>query len=99
MIELCVVIRALRDQLERAVATGAGQAIQSDLGLIELEVSLALEKTREGGGKVRFWVVELGGDGKRAHTDTQRIKLTLQPRMAVTGLPPTVSGESVPGER
>nr|WP_153468109.1 trypco2 family protein [Streptomyces kaniharaensis] len=48
---------------------------------------------------MRFWVVELGSEGKRAQTDTQRIRLTLHPRMAATGLPPTVSGQSRRGER
>lgn len=99
MIELADVIRDLRSQLEQAVAAGAGHELRFELGEIELEVSLALEKTCEGGVKVRFWVVELGGDGKHGQTNTQRIKLTLQPRMTDTGLPPTVSGQSLPGER
>ncbi|MFJ9777769.1 trypco2 family protein [Kitasatospora sp. NPDC101157] len=99
MIELSDVIRDLRAQLEQAVAEGAGRAIQFELGEVELEVSLALERSAEGGARVRFWVVELGGDGKRGHTDTQRVRLTLHPRMADTGLPPTVSGQSRRGER
>ncbi|MFB7475223.1 trypco2 family protein [Kitasatospora sp. NPDC056184] len=99
MIELSDVIRDLRGQLETAVADAAGQAIAFELGDIELEVSMAVERSGQAGAKVRFWVVELGGDAARGRTDTQHIKLTLRPRVAATGRRPEVSGEALPQER
>ncbi len=99
MIELSDVIRELRGQLEKAAADGAGAAIQFEVGEVELEVSVALEKERQGSGAVRFWVLELGGSGKEGHVDTQRVKITLQPRVTASGRSPRISGLSQPGER
>ena len=99
VIELSDVIRDLRSQLEKAVAAGDGAALRFDLGDIELELSVAVEKRQEGRAGVRFWVMELGGTADLQHTDTQRIKITLRPRMAATGLSPSVSGPTCPNER
>lgn len=80
-----------------------------ELGPVELEVSIAVEKSAGGGAKARFWVVELGADGKIASTSTQRIKLTLNPRLTeeaaaaetarLSERTPFVHGKEVPGER
>jgi hypothetical protein len=51
------------------------------------------------GAKVRFWVVEIGGDGELARSSLQRIKLTLQPRFAGSKAPPEISGAERPEER
>lgn len=98
MIELSEVIRELRTQLAAAVEAGAGHPIAFELGDIELEVSLALQKTLDGTGKLRFWVLEFGVDGSRQSTDTQRVKLTLRPRSRTTGRSPIISGSPAPGE-
>ncbi len=57
---------------------------------------------------MKFWVVELGADGKISSTSTQRIKLTLNPRLteAAAAADPTrlaqgsafVHGAEVEGE-
>ncbi|WP_405192522.1 trypco2 family protein [Streptomyces anthocyanicus] len=99
MIELSDVIRDLRTQLGQAIEAGADQELELELGDIELELSVALEKSGGGTAKVKFWVVELGGNGKKGRTDTQLLKLTLQPRLKSTGRRPHVSGAAVPGER
>lgn len=97
MIELASVIRDLREELERAVVAGADQALRFELGSIELEVSLAVERSDEVGGRVRFWVVEAGGEHKRDTGDTQRITLSLTPRLAAGGSV-HVGGAAVAGE-
>ncbi|MER5351935.1 trypco2 family protein [Kitasatospora sp. NPDC002551] len=99
MIELSDVIHDLRGQLEKAMADAVGRTIAFELGDIELEVAVAVERSGQAGAKVRFWVVEMGGDASRTRTDTQHIKLTLHPRVAATGRPPEVSGRSLPRER
>jgi hypothetical protein len=100
MIELAAVIRDLRDELERAVVSGGGDVLRFELGPVELEVTVAVERSGQSGGKVRFWVVELGGQGTRDATDTQRIKLVLTPRL-VGGEDRRVyvHGSAEPGER
>lgn len=99
MIELASVIRDLRDELERAIVAGTGEALHFELGPIELEVSVAVDRSGAAGAKVRFWVVELGADAALDATSTQRVKLVLQPRLAVSGSAPFVSGAAEPGER
>ena len=81
MIELSDVIASLRSELDTARLEGAGKDLRFELGPVDLEVSVAVEKTVGGGAKVKFWVVELGADGKIGATSTQRIKLTLNPRL------------------
>ena len=57
-----------------------GEAVQFALGPIELELQVQL--SREGGpsGKVNVYVFEIGGSGKVASAETQKVKLTLMPK-------------------
>jgi hypothetical protein len=98
MIELGEVIGELRRELQRAMDAGEGQPLRFELGPVELEATIAVEKGGGGGAKVRFWVIELGGEGKASQSSTQRIKLALQPRLT-SGQTPMVAGDEVPGER
>ena len=82
MIELGEVIGELRRELQEAMNAGEGQPLRFELGPVELEATVAVEKGGGGGAKVRFWVIELGGDAKVTQSSTQRIKLALQPRLA-----------------
>jgi Trypsin-co-occurring domain 2 len=99
MIELGEVIAELRRELQQAMNAGQGQPLRFELGPVELEATVAVEKGGGGGAKVRFWVVELGGDANAAQSSSQRIKLALQPRLAGSGEAPWVSGDEAPGER
>ena len=98
MIELSEVITELRRELQQAMAAGEGQRLRFELGPVELEATVAVEKGGGGGIKVRFWVLELGGDAKATQSSTQRIKLALQPRLA-SGGKAWVEGDEAPGER
>jgi len=93
------VIRDLRGELEEAIVTAEGEALRFELGPIELEVSVAIEAGAHTGGKTRFWVVELNADGGVDRTATQRIKLTLAPRLGPDGVSPLVSGAAERLER
>ena len=99
VIELSTVIRDLRADLAAAVAAADGAALQFELEMIELEVSVAVERSATAGAKVRFWVVEASGDGKLGSTGTQRIKLSLTPKLNPGGQTPLVSGLAEPDER
>src|ERR1019366_5820148 len=108
MIELADVISELRAELDRARLAAEGSALRFGLGPVELEVTVALDREGTTGGKVRFWVAEVGAEGKIASTSTQRIKLTLNPSLGVPGENGTlavlqesvyVHGDTVPGER
>jgi hypothetical protein len=91
-IELASVIRDLREELEQAVVAAEDATLRFELGTIELEVSVALERTGHAGAKVRFWVVESGADATAGATSTQRITLALQPTLTRSGNRPFVSG-------
>lgn len=102
MVELSEMIRELRAQLTAAAAAGADEALKFDVGPIELEVTVAVTKEGGANGKVRFWVVEAGGNGKYSTSETQRISLTLQPTTTGPGGTATtarISGAEVDGER
>ncbi|RKN04616.1 trypco2 family protein [Streptomyces radicis] len=99
MIELAKVIEELRNELDAAITAGAGQAVRFEVGPIELEVEVVITREAGAGSKVRFWVVDAEGQGKVSRAATQRVKLTLEPRVAASGRRPEVSGAAVPGER
>jgi hypothetical protein len=92
VIELASVIKGLREELERAVVAAEGEALRFELGPIELEVSVALERAGHAGAKVRFWVLESGADAVVGTVSSQRINLTLQPTLTGSHTPPLVSG-------
>lgn len=99
MIELASVIKDLREELERAIGVAEGAALRFELGTIELEVSVAVERSGHAGAKVRFWVMESDAEAAVAATGTQRIKLALRPVLAGSDNPPFVSGFAEAHER
>lgn len=100
MVELAEVIAELRRELDEArLAVDPGEPLRFELGPVELEATIAIEKSKGGGARLRFWVVELGGDASAARSSTQRLKVTLRPLLADSGAAPWVSGEEAEGER
>jgi hypothetical protein len=99
-VELAELIGQLREELAKAMRAGEDAGLRFELGPVELELTLAVGREGGAGGKVRFWVAELGSDGRVTNAETQRITLVLEPRPA--GAPdrrPLISGEEVDGER
>jgi Trypsin-co-occurring domain 2 len=99
LIELASLIKDLREELQAAIEAGADERLRFELGPIELEVAVSAERTDGVEGKVRFWVVSLGGDHKKDSASTQRIKLSLTPKLAGTHRPTLISGSGEDGER
>lgn len=97
MIELAEVISELRRELQEALTAGADAPLRFELGPVELEATVTVERGTSGSGRVRFWVVELGGEGSVSHGATQRLKLVFQPTMA--GRPAVITGPEVQHER
>jgi hypothetical protein len=81
-------LRVLRSELETAITAGEGHDLAFELGPIELELTVGV--TREGTGEagVKLWAITLGGSQSVGAEQTQRIKLTLAPRLRSD---PTVS--------
>jgi hypothetical protein len=103
MIELSEVIRELRRQLAASLADGADEVVRFEAGAVEIEATVAVTREAGANSKVRLWVVDAGANGKYAHAQTQRVKVTLTPKSApADGSPPRpvlIAGVEVDGER
>jgi Trypsin-co-occurring domain 2 len=105
LIELADVIQQLRNELDRARRASELEELRFELGPIDLEVTVGLEKDGRAGARIRFWVADINADGRLAASSTQRIRLTLRPSLTVVTdegtsvSPPYVSGHEVLGER
>lgn len=100
MIELAELIRRLRAELVEAMAVSEGEVLRFALGSVDLELSVAVQREAHGSGKLRFWVAELGADAGQGRTDTQLIRLRLDPQLRGNGAPTGVliDGEGADGE-
>ncbi len=76
-LELAETVEALRAELARAAAAGAGASFQFPVTGVQLEFHVGVTKAGEGKAGVRFWVVELGGSGSYAHEEIQTVTVTL----------------------
>ncbi len=98
-VELAQVIGQLRQELSAAMRAGEGEDLLFELGPVELELTVAVSKEAGPNAKVRFWVIELGAEGKAGSQATQRITLTLDPRRRGVAGKPLISGSEQDGER
>lgn len=99
-IELVELIEQLRAELTEAVKSGGEKELQFALGAVDVELTVAVEKSGTTGTKFKFWVVEAGLDGKLGSTSTQKIKLTLEPQMRTQpGRKPYIAGSEFQNEQ
>lgn len=82
---LAEMIMTVRSELLRAQTDPRFSALPFTTGPVELELTLAVTKTKSGKGGVRVWVVEAGGDLARSGATTHSFKVTLTPTDPVTG--------------
>lgn len=93
-------IEELRRELTAARTAAADEDLYFEVGPVELEAAVVVERSATAGGKVRFWVMETGADGRLADSVTHRVKLTLDPRTrSGGGRAPQVSGAEAERER
>jgi len=89
-IELAEYVSALRAELSKAQSQASADSLKLGVEGITLELNVAYTLTKTGeasaGVKAKFWVLELGEAGAKgslssSHTRTQRLLLTLKPRV------------------
>ena len=98
-IQLADVIWQLRHELSRAMWAGENADIKFEAEAVQLELTVAMERSRDDGVKVRFWVLDGNAGGKRGSMVTQKLALTLRPiRADAPDRPATISGATLPGE-
>lgn len=76
-IGLVEVIASLRAELAEAVEEGKNQDIQFPVGQIDLEFQVGVTRDVHGGGKLRFWVLELGADAGYEAQSVQKVAISL----------------------
>jgi Trypsin-co-occurring domain 2 len=89
---LAEAIRALREELTTAIKTGKGEALQFELGPVEMEFLLEVRKDAGGQAGVQFGVISVGGKAGMSSGSTHRVKLSLTAKDAL-GQSPLMSDE------
>ena len=78
-LDLSVALEGLRQALEAAWEKSQGKRVRFRVSDVSLTVQAVARKDREGGGKVRWWLVEAGGSAKSGVETTQTLVLSLSP--------------------
>jgi Trypsin-co-occurring domain 2 len=95
---LSVALEGLRQELEAAWEAGQGQRVRFRVSEVSLTVQAVASKELGGSGKVRWWLVEAGGEAKRGSETTQTLMLSLTPQVyddQGRAAPLDVSGDQV----
>jgi hypothetical protein len=100
-IELSELVGQLRKELQEAEDAASGERLRFELGPVEVEATVTAGRDAGAGGKVRFYVGEASGNAKFTRSDTQRIKLTLNPKVVApdgTMRDALIAGDGLHGE-
>ena len=85
LIPLADAVANLRAELLDAIEKGDESRLRFDIKGIELELNVVVTREGQGGGKVSFKLFGLGAEanlgGKISDAMTQKLKLTLQPKL------------------
>ena len=82
-LQLADVVQALREELDVAKHQSVGHDVKFNVNNIEVEFQtvVELDTAVEGGGKIKFWVLDVDAkaSGKYKRSNTHKIKLSLKP--------------------
>jgi hypothetical protein len=92
-IGLLETIEALRAELSAARVSGKNQDIHFPVGSVQLEFHVGVTKDIDAKAGVKFWVIELGAEGKYSHESIQKVVITLGPPVNNQGRPVQVGRE------
>ncbi len=100
-IGLAELLEELRRELYDAETKLATEGPPARLGVskAEVEVQFAVERTREGGGGIKFNVISIGGTASRSATATHRLLLSLTPLQPGDTRPGVAGGSEAYGSR
>jgi hypothetical protein len=72
-------LEVLREELEAAWVAGQGKRVRFRVSNLTVTMQVVASREREGGGKLRWYVLEAGGSAKSSGETTQSLVLTLTP--------------------
>lgn len=84
-LDLADAVEVLRTQLAEAQRRAQDSDLRLVLGEITAEFEVELVRTRNGGGALRFGVVEADARRERATRSVQRVTLRLEPQLREGG--------------
>ena len=84
-IGLSEMVKALRAELIDAQSDPASKELWLETGPVELQLTVAVTKTRNAKGGIKFWVVDAGGGYERSGAATHSFKIALNPIDPKTG--------------
>jgi hypothetical protein len=67
-------LEALRIEISKSILLSEGKEIRFEMGEIELEMQVVIEKSKDVKGGVKFWVVEMGGGMATKDSITHKIR-------------------------
>jgi hypothetical protein len=79
LLGLSAALEGLREELATAWASGAGKTVRFRVNEVTVTLEAVARREVEGGGKIRWWVIEAGGGAKAGTETTQTLVLTLTP--------------------
>jgi len=89
-------LQELRKELQRSMEAAKQEpALSFEMTKLEVELQVTAERTTDGSGKVKFWVIEAGAGGKVGDKTVQTIKMALQPIVNGAATNPRVSSGTI----
>ncbi len=82
---LAEAVKGIRGELSEAMAAGAGERLRFEVGPVELEFAVDVQRDLHAKAGVKVWVVEIGGSGGLSRDSSHRVKVTLNPVDTATG--------------
>ena len=78
-------IKGIRAELSEAMSAGEDEQLRFDVGPVELEFAVDVQRDLSAKAGVKVWVVEIGATGARSRDSSHRVKVTLNPMDTTTG--------------
>jgi len=90
---LAEAIKGIRAELSEAMVASEGERLRFDVGPVELEFAVDIQRDLQGRAGVKVWVVEIAGSGGWSRDSSHRVKVTLNPIDTKTGQPARVADQ------
>lgn len=88
-------LSALRQELSEAILAAPNEWLRFQVDEVTLQFQVEVERTTEGGGGIKFWVVELGCKRAATSTTTHTVTIPLKP-VRKDGGPVLTGGDAIP---